>query len=98
MIRLFIPKKIKHNMTTSLVSLLNAIGYLLLSLILFTVSFKFTEDATWLDSIWLSYVSATTLGYGDIYALTTAGRVCTVIFGTFGLVMLGMLYQKHLNI
>ena len=42
---------------------------------------KFTKLS---DALWWSIVTLTTIGYGDVYPVTTAGRTCatvTIIFG-----------------
>ena len=36
------------------------------------------------DAIWWSYVTITTVGYGDKYPVTTEGRIIAVILMTVG--------------
>jgi len=37
------------------------------------------------DAFWLTFVTVTTLGYGDITPITTSGRVLTVLFVVFSI-------------
>lgn len=43
------------------------------------------------DALWLTIVSSTTVGYGDIYPVTTAGRVTGVLIMIVGVGILGSL-------
>ncbi|XP_066927432.1 uncharacterized protein [Clytia hemisphaerica] len=43
------------------------------------------------DSMWCSFVSMTTVGYGDIYPCTIIGRVSMIIWVTVGLVMIAVM-------
>ncbi len=66
-----------------------AIGYILVSaLVIFNVeSDSFT---TLFDAIYWATVSLTTVGYGDIYPVTTAGRVITMISSMFGIAVVAL--------
>ncbi|MCB1217195.1 two pore domain potassium channel family protein [bacterium] len=43
------------------------------------------------DAVWLTVVSSTTVGYGDIYPVTTAGRITGVLIMIVGVGILGSL-------
>jgi voltage-gated potassium channel len=43
------------------------------------------------DALWWSAVSVTTVGYGDVYPVTTEGRLISLILMTFGI---GVLVQE----
>ncbi len=38
------------------------------------------EPRSWIDSLWFSIVSITTIGYGDLYPKTLGGRLTVVLF------------------
>lgn len=80
-----------------------AVGYILTaSLVIFTVepdSFK-----TYFDAIYWATVSLTTVGYGDIYPVTVAGRIVTMLSSVFGIAIIALPsgiitagYMKELN-
>ncbi len=39
------------------------------------------------DTIWLSFVTASTVGYGDLFPLTMAGRFVSVVAGIIGIIV-----------
>jgi hypothetical protein len=39
------------------------------------------------DAIWLSFVTASTVGYGDLFPLTLAGRFVSVVSGIIGIIV-----------
>jgi Ion channel. len=43
-----------------------------------------------IDALWWSFVTITTVGYGDIAPLTTGGRITGIIVMVFGIGILGM--------
>jgi voltage-gated potassium channel len=49
------------------------------------IGFMFFEKLSFLNSIWLTVITLATVGYGDIYAHTEAGRVFTILLILFGL-------------
>ncbi len=61
-----------------------AIGYVLISaLVIFNVEPESFENM--FDAIYWACVSLTTMGYGDIYPITTAGRIITIISSFIGI-------------
>lgn len=50
-----------------------------------TVFYRFVEDLTWLDSVYLSVISLTTVGYGDFSPTTSAGKVFTMFYVVAGI-------------
>ncbi len=49
-----------------------------------TVFYRFVEDLTWIDSLYFSVITLTTVGYGDITLSTTAGKLFTIAFVIVG--------------
>lgn len=43
------------------------------------------------EAIWLTIITMTTVGYGDIYAVTTFGRAWTVVIALTGTLMVSLL-------
>ncbi len=43
------------------------------------------------DALWLSFVTATTVGYGDLAPITAGGRIVSAVISIMGLGFLGML-------
>lgn len=66
-----------------------AVGYIIVSaLIIFNV--EGDSFATFFDAIYWATVSLTTVGYGDIYPVTTAGRIITMISSIFGIAIVAL--------
>ena len=66
-----------------------AIGYILISaLIIFNV--EGNSFSSFFDAVYWATVSLTTVGYGDIYPVTTAGRIITMISSVFGIAIVAL--------
>lgn len=66
-----------------------AVGYIIVSaLIIYNV--EGDSFATFFDAIYWATVSLTTVGYGDIYPVTTAGRIITMISSMFGIAIVAL--------
>ena len=66
-----------------------AFGYILVSaLVMFSVEPDSFE--TFFDAIYWATVSLTTVGYGDIYATTTIGRLITMLSSIFGIAVVAL--------
>ena len=66
-----------------------AVGYILVSaLIIFNI--EGNSFSTFFDAIYWATVSLTTVGYGDIYPVTTAGRIITMISSFFGIAIVAL--------
>lgn len=66
-----------------------AVGYILISAL---VVFNVEEEsfATFFDAVYWATVSLTTVGYGDIYPVTTPGRVITMFSSFFGIAIVAL--------
>lgn len=65
-----------------------AVGYIISALIIFNVEGSSFE--TFFDAVYWATVSLTTVGYGDIYPITTAGRIITMISSVFGIAIVAL--------
>ena len=64
-------------------------AYILVSaLVIFNVEPDSFE--TFFDAIYWATVSLTTMGYGDIYPVTTAGRIITMVSSIFGIAIVAL--------
>lgn len=66
-----------------------AIGYIQISaLIVYNV--ESDSFGSFFDAVYWATVSLTTVGYGDIYPVTTAGRIITMISSLFGIAVVAL--------
>lgn len=66
-----------------------AIGYIIVSaLVIFSVEGE--SFTTFFDAVYWATVSLTTVGYGDIYPVTTTGRIVTMISSIFGIAIVAL--------
>ena len=50
-----------------------------------TVFYRFVEDLAWVDSLYFSVITLTTVGYGDFSPVTNAGKVFNIFYVLVGL-------------
>jgi len=66
-----------------------AVAYILISaLVIFNVEPDSFE--TFFDAVYWATVSLTTMGYGDIYPVTTIGRIVTMVSSIFGIAIIAL--------
>lgn len=63
----------------------------IITVILGAVGMYFTENKSFTDCLWWSFVTATTVGYGDISPATPVGRIIASILMIVGIGFIGML-------
>jgi voltage-gated potassium channel len=86
---LIIVRVIKNSKEALLAVCTLALGYIIVSaLIVFNVEVDSFD--TFFDAIYWATVSLTTVGYGDIYPVTTAGRIITMISSIFGIAIVAL--------
>ncbi len=84
-----IVKVIRNSKNALLAVCTMAVGYILVSaLVIFNVEGDSFE--TFFDAVYWATVSLTTVGYGDIYPVTTAGRIITMISSIFGIAIVAL--------
>ncbi|NND94183.1 MAG: two pore domain potassium channel family protein [Flavobacteriales bacterium] len=53
-----------------------------------TIVYHYTEGWSWVDSLYFSVVTLTTIGYGDFSPQTSAGKIFTIFYIILGLGMI----------
>lgn len=54
-------------------------------LIIGTISYHFIEKWSWLDSLYFSITTLTTVAYGDFYPKTSTGKIFTIFYIIIGI-------------
>jgi len=63
----------------------------IITVLLGAVGMNFAEGKSLFDSLWWSFVTVTTVGYGDISPTTATGRIIAAILMLIGIGFIGML-------
>ena len=80
---------IKNSKSSLIAVCILAVGYIVISaLVIFNVEPE--SFYNFFDAIYWATVSLTTVGYGDIYPVTTMGRVITMISSIFGIAIVAL--------
>jgi putative copper export protein len=58
------------------------------------VFYHYVEDLRWVDSLYFSVISFTTVGYGDIAPKTDAGKLFTSFYVILGIAIFGALINN----
>lgn len=66
-----------------------AVGYILVSALV-VISVEPETFPTFFDAVYWATISLTTVGYGDIYAISTAGKIITMISSIFGIAIVAL--------
>ncbi len=66
-----------------------ALGYILVSALV-VISIEPETFPTFFDAVYWATVSLTTVGYGDIYAVSTAGKIITMISSICGIAIVAL--------
>ena len=63
-----------------------------------TITYRFLEKWEWIDCLYFSIVTLTTVGYGDIAPTTNSGKIFTIFYIIIGLgVILNFIEIIHLH-
>ena len=71
---------------------------LTLLILLGGVGYRITEGWDWGDSLWMVIITISTIGFGEVEPLSTAGRVVTVLIIGGGLVVVQLTLQRLLRL
>lgn len=67
-------------------------------LIFGTIAYHYLEGWSWLDALYFSIITLTTIGYGDLSPQTTEGKLFTILYILMGLgVILGFINAVYLH-
>ncbi|SHO49270.1 potassium channel family protein [Anaerocolumna xylanovorans] len=80
-------RKIKIFINTN--GLKNVIILTALAIFLGAVGIMYTEKMTFEDGLWWAFVTATTVGYGDLSPSTDLGRIIAAVLMIFGIGLIG---------
>ena len=64
--------------------IMTAILLLVVILAFGTAGFMLIDDANFLDSLYMTVITITTVGYGEVHSLSEAGRIFTILLILFG--------------
>lgn len=53
-----------------------------------TIAYRFIEDWSWLDSLYFSVITLTTIGYGDFSPQTDLGKLFTMAYIIIGVALI----------
>ena len=67
------------------------IGFLLLVIVSLGIVVAYVEGWTIRDGIYFAFVTALTIGYGDLVAKRTVGRILAILIGFNGLIFTGVI-------
>lgn len=72
---------------------------LLTMIVCFSLVFMMIEPdmPTFVDGLWYSFAVVTTIGFGDITAVTPIGRILTVVLGLYGLIVVAVITSIIVN-
>lgn len=59
-----------------------------------TIGYRVIEGWDWFDGLYMTIITLSTIGYGEVHELTEPGRVFTLVLIVFGLVMFGYLVSS----
>ncbi|KUF88971.1 hypothetical protein AM588_10003984 [Phytophthora nicotianae] len=79
-------RKGNENLRSNLVALALVLSYVALSILVF----HYTEDWPIVDCVYYAMVIVTTVGYGDVVPVTTAGKAITIFFSFYGICTIGV--------
>ena len=68
------------------------LGITLIILAIGTINYHYLEGWSWIDALYFSIITLTTIGYGDFSPQTTAGKLFTIAYIILGIgIILGFI-------
>ena len=55
-------------------------------------------EQSYINTWWLSFVTCTTVGYGDFYPQTSLGRIVGIVISIFGLLLTGLMVNNIIDL
>ena len=78
------------------------LSVMLITLTIGTFCFSFLEKVSLFDSFYWSFITLTTIGFGDIHPVTVLGKLFTILYATFGLgimsIFISILVKNYVHI
>ena len=59
--------------------------FLLVLVVAGTVGYMFIEEWGWMDGLYFTFITLTTIGYGELHELSTTGRFFTILIAALGI-------------
>ena len=68
-------------------------------LICFSFAFTYVEQSmpTYSDALWYCFAIVTTIGFGDITATSSVGRILSIILGIYGIIVIALITSIIVN-
>lgn len=97
---LFLPPKLRKIIERHepLVWFINLIVVLVIMFIVHVFVYKWVEGVNWEESLWVTWATFSTVGYGDFSAQSTFGRFTSILLGTVGIAVLGTLFAATFEV
>tara|TARA_R110000850_G_scaffold49672_8_gene122300 strand:- start:518 stop:892 length:375 start_codon:yes stop_codon:yes gene_type:complete len=89
--RLLQFRQFNRNVVKSVVVVRGVLGVLVFLIVLGGVLISWLEQIPVADAVYFSFVTAFTIGYGDISPETVGGRVVSLVVGLTGLIFTGLI-------
>ena len=62
-----------------------------------SIFYHFIENWSWINSLYFSVITLTTVGYGDLYPQTNLGKIFTIFYIITGIGLMSSFVKKLFN-
>lgn len=74
------------------------LSFALIILMIGTIVYHYVEGWSWLDSFYFSFITLTTIGFGDFYPITNIGKIFTIVYVVVGVgIILAFINTIHFH-